>query len=81
MQPRNPRALGVPLDFIGVTGDVKVMNTLYNVEKMYENVGQSLLGTFFPGELRDAEKHAWAAIAEEWKSKKMAEKSPREKGI
>lgn len=67
---RRPEALGVPIDFLGVVGDVKVMNTLMEVEKKYEKLGQSMIGTFFPGDLRENEKKQWDAIAEEWKEKK-----------
>jgi hypothetical protein len=40
------------------------------VEKRYEKLGRSMLGTFFPGDLRENEKEQWDAIAEEWKGKK-----------
>ena len=71
---RRPEALGVPIDYIDVVGDVKVMNTLMEVEKRYEKLGQSMLGTFFPGDLRENEKKQWGAIAEEWERKKLPEK-------
>jgi hypothetical protein len=74
---RWPEALGVPLDFIDVVGDVKVMNTIMEVEKRYEKLGQSMLGTFFPGDLRENEKKQWDAIAEEWKEKKKSENGRR----
>ena len=66
---RKPEALGVPLDFIDVVGDVNVMNTLMEVEKRYEKLGKSMLKTFFPGDLREDEKRQWDAIAEEWVEK------------
>lgn len=68
---RRPEALGVPIDYIGVVGHVKVMNTLMQVEEKYENLGRSMLGTFFPGDLRENEKKQWDAIAEEWRKKKL----------
>ncbi|KFY34407.1 hypothetical protein V494_06802 [Pseudogymnoascus sp. VKM F-4513 (FW-928)] len=74
---RQPEALGVPLDFIDVVGDVKVMNTLLEVERKYEKLGQSMLGTFFPGDLRDNEKKQWDDIAAEWAEKKSAEGSKK----
>jgi hypothetical protein len=67
---RRPEALGVPLDFIDVVGDVKVMGTLMEVERKYEKLGKSMLGTFFPGDLRDNEQKQWDDIAEEWANKK-----------
>ena len=63
--PRKLEALGVPLDFIDVVGDVKVLNTLMEVERRYEKLGKSMLKTFFPGDLREDEKRQWKAIAEE----------------
>ncbi|KAL4913024.1 hypothetical protein BDW62DRAFT_193414 [Aspergillus aurantiobrunneus] len=67
---RTPGAYGVPLDFVEVVGEVKVMQTLMEVEKKYEKLGKSMLGTFFPGDLRDNEVRQWEAIAAEWKEKK-----------
>ena len=64
--PRKPEALGVPLDFIDVVGDVKVMNTLMEVERRYEKLGKSMLKTFFAGDPSEDEKRQWDAIAEEW---------------
>ncbi|GFF87114.1 hypothetical protein IFM61606_02822 [Aspergillus udagawae] len=67
---RTPAAYGVPLEFIGVVGEVKVMQTLMEVERRYEKLGKSMLGTFFPGDLRDSEVKEWEAISQEWKEKK-----------
>ncbi|KAL2812673.1 hypothetical protein BDW59DRAFT_178523 [Aspergillus cavernicola] len=69
---RTPSAYGVPLEFVEVIGEVKVMQTLMEVEKRYEKLGKSMLGTFFPGDLRDNEVREWEAIAEEWKQKKSS---------
>jgi hypothetical protein len=71
---RRPEALGVLIDYIDAVGGVKVMNMLMEVEKRYENLGQSMLGTFFSGDLRENEKKHWDAIAEEWERKKLADK-------
>jgi hypothetical protein len=71
---RTPEAFGVPIDYIDVVGDVKAMNTLMEVEKRYEKLGQSMLGTFFSGDLRENERGQWDAIAGEWERKKLAKK-------
>ncbi|KAL3478309.1 hypothetical protein BJX99DRAFT_224624 [Aspergillus californicus] len=77
---RTPEAYGVPLDFVEVVGDVKVMSTLMELERKYEKLGRSLLGTFFPGDLRDNEVKQWDDIAKEWKQKKLqASEEPKEK--
>ena len=49
--PRRPEAFGVPLTFAQVIGEVKVMDTLFAVEKSYPRVGLVMLETFFPGRL------------------------------
>ncbi|EBA27273.1 hypothetical protein KXW98_002481 [Aspergillus fumigatus] len=67
---RTPDAYGVPLEFIGVVGEVKVMKTLMEVERRYEKLGKSMIGTFFPGDLRENEVREWEAIAQEWKEKR-----------
>ncbi len=67
---RTPTGYGVPLDFVEVVGEVKVMQTLMEVEKKYEKLGKSMLGTFFPGDLRENEVKQWADIAAQWKEKK-----------
>lgn len=67
---RTPAACGIPLEFIDVVGEPKVMKALMEVERRYEKLGKSMLGTFFPGDLRENEVKEWAVIAEEWKEKK-----------
>jgi hypothetical protein len=67
---RTPAAYGIPLDFVEVIGEVKVMQTLMEVERKYEKLGKSMIGTFFPGDLREHELKEWAIIADEWKRKK-----------
>ncbi|EED16997.1 conserved hypothetical protein [Talaromyces stipitatus ATCC 10500] len=73
---RTPAAYGIPLEFVDVIGEAKVMSTLMELEKRYEKLGKSMLGTFFPGDLRDSEVKEWAAIAEEWKEKKAQAVKP-----
>lgn len=68
---RSPDAFGIPLEFVDVVGEVKVMQTLMQVERKYEKLGKSMLATFFPGDLRENEVKQWNAIAEEWKQKKV----------
>ncbi|KAL4878176.1 hypothetical protein BJY04DRAFT_114539 [Aspergillus karnatakaensis] len=70
---RRPEAYGVPLVFKEVVGEVKVMAALMEVERRYEKLGRSMLGTFFPGDLRENEVREWDAIAAGWKEKKMAD--------
>ncbi|KAL4802580.1 hypothetical protein BDV18DRAFT_146933 [Aspergillus unguis] len=74
---RTPEAYGVPLEFKEVVGEVKVMSTLLELEKRYEKLGKSMLGTFFPGDLRENEVRQWEEIAAGWKEKKEAEKEGR----
>ncbi|KFY49938.1 hypothetical protein V495_00411 [Pseudogymnoascus sp. VKM F-4514 (FW-929)] len=70
---RQPQALGVPIEYLDVVGDVKVMNTLLAVERKYEKLGQSMIGSFFPGDLRENEKKLWEDVAVEWAEKKRAD--------
>jgi hypothetical protein len=77
---RTPEAYGVPLDFVEVVGEVKVMATLMELERRYEKLGRSMLGTFFPGDLRENEVREWDAIAAEWKEKKMKVEDSSRKG-
>lgn len=70
---RRPEALGLPLKFVGVVGDTKVMRTLMEVERQHEKLGTSLLPTFFPGTMRPAEEKDWADIAQEHKRRKELE--------
>ena len=46
--PRNPGAFGLHLDFLHVFVETKVMYTLMDLEKEYEDFGSSLLSEFFP---------------------------------
>lgn len=68
---RTPEAYGIPLEFVEVIGDVKVMRTLMEVERKYEHLGKSMLGAFFPGNLRDDDTRQWEDIEHEWQQKKI----------
>jgi hypothetical protein len=59
---RRPENFGIPLDFIKVFGDTKVMKTLLEVEGEYPRLGKSMCGEFFPGGLRDDEIKVWAQL-------------------
>lgn len=56
---RRPEALGIPLEFVDVAGNVKVMEALYEMEEKHPYVGRSMLETFFPGKLRPHEETRW----------------------
>ena len=75
---RKPEALGLPLEYKGVVGYPKVIDTLYDVERKYEKLGKSMVPTFFPGDLWPKEVKQFEDIAEEWKQKKEAEKKAAE---
>jgi len=61
---RDPKAFGIPLSFVEVIGQNKVMEALYAVEEKYHHVGASMLETFFPGgKLRPDEKTKWENFA------------------
>ncbi|KAI9740314.1 MAG: hypothetical protein M1834_004892 [Cirrosporium novae-zelandiae] len=57
---RSPKAFGVPVEFVEVIGETKVMPTLFRVEEHYPRLGKNMLGTFFPGDLREDEQVKWA---------------------
>lgn len=59
---RKPQNFGVPLEYVTVFGNYSVMETLLQVEEYSEGVGRSMLGEFFPGDLRNDEKVKWAAL-------------------
>lgn len=56
---RSPEAFGVPLEFVEVIGEPKVMSTLFEVEERYPRLGRSMLSTFFPGDLHQEEIEKW----------------------
>ncbi|KAK9233800.1 hypothetical protein V1525DRAFT_392107 [Lipomyces kononenkoae] len=60
---RSPKDFGVPLKFVEVIGNHKVMQTLFEVEAKYPRVGRSMLEIFFPGPLRPDEKERWERYA------------------
>jgi hypothetical protein len=57
---RKPAALGIPIDFVEVFGDMKVMETLYAVEENYPYLGRAMRDTFFLGKLRPREVDKWS---------------------
>lgn len=66
---RSPSAFGIhiaPRDFV-LKDDV--MSTLKEVERRYPGIGISMLSTFFPGELRDADE------IDHWKEQKETRKA------
>ncbi|ETI22660.1 hypothetical protein G647_06736 [Cladophialophora carrionii CBS 160.54] len=77
---RDPKAFGVPLQFVKVIGENKVMEALYKVEEDYHHVGASLIDTFFPGKLRSGEKTRWEDYARIAKQKDDAAKAAAQAG-
>lgn len=59
---RRPEAFGVPLDFVGVYGQTRVMNTLLEVEDRYPTLGRSMRDQFFPGRLKEDELRRWEEL-------------------
>lgn len=75
---RRPEAFGIPLTFVEVFGDNKVMKALYAVEEKYPHVGASMVETFFPGgNLRADEKTKWEAFATTAEAKDEALKAAK----
>lgn len=72
---RDPAAYGMPLEFVEVIGSPKVMETLFQVEDKYPYTGASMLATFFPGNLKDAEKVKWKDLEETAKERWTAWKA------
>ena len=60
---RKPGAFGIHLEFIDVIGHVKVMATLFEVERKFPHVGLSMLDVFFNGQRTDGEQKEWADLA------------------
>ncbi|KAI9658289.1 MAG: hypothetical protein M1821_002422 [Bathelium mastoideum] len=77
---RKPEALGLPLKFETVMGHPKVFKTVTDVERTYPKVGRALVGTFFPGGLRDNEEKELKTIEEEAQERKQHEKKVKEAG-
>ncbi|OTA66076.1 hypothetical protein K449DRAFT_392009 [Hypoxylon sp. EC38] len=59
---RRPSNFGIPLKFVDVYGDTKVMETLYAIERKYPGIGRSIRNEFFTGELRPKEIEEWEKI-------------------
>ena len=70
---RNPSAFGLPLKYDDVTGQPKVFKTLIDAEKYCPKAGRALVGTFFPGGLRDNEEKEFQTIEAEAKERKQHE--------
>lgn len=62
--PRQPSAMGLPLEFVDRIEGKKVMGVLMDTEIRFPSVGAALVQTFFPGKLRDHEQAFWSARAE-----------------
>ncbi|KAK4442921.1 hypothetical protein QBC34DRAFT_488593 [Podospora aff. communis PSN243] len=62
--PRRPENFGIHLETEAVFGATKVMKTLLAVEEKYPGIGRSMLGEFFPGQLREDEIKMWAELRE-----------------
>ncbi|KAL8790025.1 MAG: hypothetical protein Q9195_006574 [Heterodermia aff. obscurata] len=63
--PRQPQAVGLPLELVERVQGPKVMQVLMNTERRFPTVGAALVNVFFPGKLRDDEQKFWAANAKE----------------
>jgi hypothetical protein len=61
---RTPSAFGIHLKYKESIFRPKVMEALMDTEKEYPRIGQSLLPTFFPGNLKDSEKEWWRSAKE-----------------
>jgi len=75
---RKPENFGVRLEYVTVFGNTNVMETLFQVEEKYENVGRSMLANFFPGDLQEEEKVRWEAFKGTWALKAAEEKKATE---
>jgi len=62
---RRPENFGIPLEYVGVYGETKVMETLFAVEKDYPHLGRSMRDEFFPGRLRPDEITRWEEFEKE----------------
>ncbi|KAJ5982710.1 hypothetical protein N7451_012810 [Penicillium sp. IBT 35674x] len=75
---RAPKAFGIPLEFVEVIGEWKVMDALFKVEESYPCLGKSLLPIFFPGELNEQEQARWKSFDHIAKLKKSLAEEPGE---
>ncbi|GAD91898.1 predicted protein [Paecilomyces variotii No. 5] len=62
--PRRPENFGIPLEYLNVYGEPKVMKTLLAVERDYPGLGRSMREEFFPGDLRPGEIQQWKELEE-----------------
>ncbi|CEJ90866.1 hypothetical protein VHEMI06619 [[Torrubiella] hemipterigena] len=67
---RRPENFGIPLKFVQVIAETRVMDSLLGAERSYENLGRVLLPEFFPGTLRAEEAARWDEIHDLHTSKK-----------
>ncbi len=74
---RSPKAYGMPLSYVEVIGEPKVMDTLFAVEEKYPHIGASMKDTFFPGKLRADEVTRWANLETAAEAKDDAAKNAR----
>lgn len=58
--PRQPEAMGLPLDLVTRIQGPKVMHVLVATERQFPLVGLALVKTFFPGGLNVTEEAYWA---------------------
>lgn len=75
---RAPKAFGVPLEFVEVIGEWKVMDALFKVEESYPCLGKCLLPIFFPGKLNEHEQARWKRFDEIAMLKKDIEEESEE---
>ncbi|UNI18549.1 hypothetical protein JDV02_004812 [Purpureocillium takamizusanense] len=59
-----PENFGLHLHFVRVIGKRKVMDTLLEAERSYENLGLALLPEFFPGVLTTEDDARWQLVKE-----------------
>ena len=58
--PRHPTVMGLPLYHMARIKGPKAMGVLMDTESRFPGLGLALLGTFFPGELREHEQRFWS---------------------
>lgn len=71
---RRPEHFGIPLRFVEVLGEPKVMDSLFAVEEKYPHVGRAMLETFFPGRLSPEESRTWEDLEETAERREEAQK-------
>lgn len=70
--PRKPEAFGIPLKYVGVYVRNRTMEALKAAEEDHPGVGQSMLSTFFPGSIEEADVPFWEKAKEKQKARKAA---------